>query len=456
MQLTEENITAVKLGFKEMENIEDLLNLINYVKPIIFGEKSYPIKKQQLYWYCNINLNKKRYKQFKIKKKSGAERTIHAPVNGLKIIQKCLASILSCVFEPHQASMGFIAGRSIVDNATIHIGSNYVYNIDLKDFFPSVDKRRVFECLKLRPFKLLGARQELANTIALLCCAEMEVERFDKEKNEWATIKMLVLPQGAPTSPLLTNVVCQRLDYLLTAVANRFGLRYTRYADDITFSSQHNVYTKDSELKNDRGLNFIDELERIVAEQRFVIKDSKTRLQKNGYRKEVTGLLVNERVNVQKRYIKQLRMWLYLWERYGYDKASSIFLKDYTNTSIKKNNDGIRNNNERLDRWNVKQVRDGKPAKRMAEMGNVIAGKLDYLKMVKGECAMYSNLRKRLHTLQEKHMATSNAALKQLPLSSMLPKYKKQESDLEKILDNILKDGYEVAMTKYKPDLKNG
>jgi retron-type reverse transcriptase len=194
----------------------------------------------------------------------------------------------------------------------------------------------------------------------------MNVERLNNE-GIWETQERNVLPQGAPTSPILTNIVCQRLDYLLTAVAKRFGLKYSRYADDITFSSMHNVYQTDSE--------FLKELKRIIQSQNFHIKESKTRLQKEGYRKEVTGLLVNEKANVHKRYIKQLRMWLYYWERYGYERASGFFLQQYI-----------------ADKGHVKK---GKP-----DMANVISGKLDYLKMVKGERnELYLKLKSRFDIL---------------------------------------------------------
>jgi hypothetical protein len=209
-------------------------------------------------------------------------------------------------------------------------------------------------------------KRTIANIITALCCTELEVERTNTEDN-WEKVKKNVLPQGAPTSPVLTNIVCQKLDYLLSGVAKRFGLKYSRYADDITFSSMHNVYQPESE--------FIKELRRIIAEQNFHIKESKTRLQKDGYRKEVTGLLVNEKANVHQRYIKQLRMWLYYWERYGYERAYGFFLQQYI-----------------ADKGHVK---NGKP-----DMANVIGGKLDYLKMVKGaENELYVKLRRRLDKL---------------------------------------------------------
>ena len=211
----------------------------------------------------------------------------------------------------------------------------------------------------------------------------MEVERKN-ETGEWEKVKRNVLPQGAPTSPVITNIVCRRLDYLLSATAKRFGLKYSRYADDITFSSMHNVYQPESE--------FLKELHRIIAEQNFHIKESKTRLQKDGYRKEVTGLLVNEKVNVQERYIKQLRMWLYYWERYGYERASVFFLQQYI-----------------TDKGHVK---NGKP-----DMANVISGKLDYLKMVKGvENELYLKLRRRFEKLCEINLNIIESRYKYLNL----------------------------------------
>ena len=107
----------------------------------------------------------------------------------------------------------------------------------------------------------------VSNIIASLCCTEMLVERKD-EKDEWLEVRKSVLPQGAPTSPILTNIVCRKLDIRLNGLAKRFGLKYSRYADDITFSSSHNVYQK--------GGEFLDELKRVINDQGFTIKESKT------------------------------------------------------------------------------------------------------------------------------------------------------------------------------------
>jgi len=443
------HIDKIRTTFQKMQDKEDFLKLMNEAKALIYGKNAVPFKMRQFTWYAYPSLGSKSYKEFKIKKKSGSYRYIHSPAIGLKAIQKVLAFILQCVFEPNKAATGFIWNKSIVNNAKIHLGMNYVYNIDLKDFFPSIDQARIWKTLQLKPFNLdrsnafrrsflpwndflktfsltedeiiftnennkitatsnkysfviphgfdpakekyalvserndlkyiavprpiflvnkvpIYSRLDIAGLIAGICCTEMEVERKDKA-GEWKKVKLNVLPQGAPTSPIITNIVCQKLDFLLTGLAKRFGLKYSRYADDITFSSMHNVYQPESE--------FIKELHRIIREQNFNLNPSKSRLQKNGYRKEVTGLLVNEDVNVQRRYIKQLRMWLYYWETYGYEKASKIFTVHYT-----------------ADKGHVKK---GKP-----DMENVISGKLNYLMMVKGnDNALFTGLKERFDNL---------------------------------------------------------
>ena len=361
-----------------MRSKEDLVGLLNNAKIIIYGDGAIPFELKQLTWYSNPKINSARYSTFIIKKKSGGDRIIHAPGKGLIALQKAMGFILQCMFDPHDAAMGFVRNKSIVQNARIHSNSNYVYNIDLKDFFSSIEQARFWRCLQLPPFNLVDKnnenianadnkeqhvkrRQQLANIIAALCCTEMSVER--KIGNEWVNINRNVLPQGAPTSPVITNIICQRLDYLLSGVANRFGLKYSRYADDLTFSSIHNVYQ--------HGSDFQKELQRIIAEQGFFLNEKKTRLQKKGYRQEVTGLLVNENVNVQKRYIKELRKWLYYWETYGYEKANLIFLENYYSDS--------RN-----------------ATKNKSNLANVLGGKLEYLAMVKGtENQLWQALRKR-------------------------------------------------------------
>jgi hypothetical protein len=370
MKLTKLETAVIKKAFSSIQSKEDFLVLLNLVKNMRYGEAVIPFKMTQLNYHINPKLNSHRYNHFEIRKKTGGYRDICAPCAGLKQIQYCLSSIFQVLYTPHHNAYGFLPEKSIVDNAKVHVGNLYVYNIDLKDFFPSIDQARVWGRLKNPPFCLNEKhnRLEVANMIASLCCHEMEVERLN-EQGVFEKVRRRVLPQGAPTSPMLTNIICERLDYLLSAVAKRFGLKYSRYADDITFSSMHNVYQKDGD--------FVKELKRIVGEQGFIIKASKTRLQKAGYRQEVTGLIVNDRVNVQKRYGKQLRKWLYYWETYGYERACSYFYPKYLE-----------------DKGHIKK---GKPT-----MANVLAGKLEYLKMVKGnDNSTYLKLKERFEKLTQ-------------------------------------------------------
>ncbi|WP_343305170.1 reverse transcriptase domain-containing protein [Chitinophaga niabensis] len=352
-----------------MKTKEDLLELLNYTKSIIYGEKSFPFTIQQLNYYCNSN-NKARYTVFKVKKKSGGERIIHAPKMGLKRIQECLKMILETFDAIKPQATGFVKGKSIVDNAQIHNGYKFVFNTDLKDFFPSIDQARIWKRLQVPPFKLNeeSERVILANIIAGLCCEKMEVERLDKV-GKWTKVVASVLPQGAPTSPIISNIICSNLDYKLLFMAKRFGLNYSRYADDITFSGDKDVFFKH------KG-NFMKELNRNIKDERFNINPEKTRLQKSQYRQEVTGLIVNDHVNIPKRYIKQLRMWLYYWETYGYERMSSYFKPAY----IK-------------DKAHI--LKGDSP-----DFQSIIRGKLNYIKMVKGhDDACYNKLAERLKQL---------------------------------------------------------
>jgi len=357
MKIDPKQIELIKTRFAQMQTKKDLANLLSEAKNMLYGEKSKPVLLKSLTYYANPDLCKKRYSQFKVKKKSGGERIINAPVKGLKSILRALNLVLQCVYEPHKAATGFVMNKSIVDNARTHCGNHHVYNLDLKDFFHSFDRNRVKMGFVFEPFNLGGDREPLAFLLASLCTHPFELNREIKT----------VLPQGSPTSPTITNILCNKLDRRLTGLANRFGAKYSRYADDITFSSHHNIY-KDEEFQK--------ELKRIIQDdQRLIINPSKTRLQKTAYQQEVTGLIVNEKVNVRQHYLKQIRMWIYYWEKYGYEKAQQIFERDY-----------------KTDKGHVKK---GKP-----NMFNVLDGKLEFLKMVKGfEDATYLKLRQRFDLL---------------------------------------------------------
>ena len=337
---------------------EDLLTLLNEIKKELAGEKVVPFTMRKMMVLCNPK-KKNRYHHFYIPKKSGGDREINVPNGNLKWFQLCLNEIFKTVYTPSPYATGFTVGKSVITNAQVHVGNNYVFNIDLKDFFPSIKQPRVWKRLQLPPFNF---KKEIANIIAGLCSIEETV--LDLENKEH---KDYCLPQGAPTSPLLTNAICDNLDRRLNGLAKRFGVKYTRYADDITFSSMQNVYQEGSEFRL--------ELERIIIGQNFKINTKKTRLQHRSQRQEVTGITVDVKPNVSKKYVKDIRALLHIWEKYGYNAAYAKFYPVY------KSDKGL--------------FHKGEP-----NLENVLHGKLCYLKMVKGEKdPVYSRLQSQFKEL---------------------------------------------------------
>ena len=387
MKIEETHIAEIKLKFSNIETKEDLLNLLNDSRKLIYGDDCDLFKINQLTFYADPSKCPKRYVTFVVKKKSGGERQINAPVKGLKSILRVLNFVLQCCFEPHKAANGFVLNRSIVTNAKLHLSKNYVYNIDLKDFFHSFDRKRVKGSLMQDPFNLKGEKEPIAFLIASLCTHPLEIE----------SEKRIVLPQGSPTSPTLTNLLCIRLDRRLNGLAKKVGASYSRYADDITFSSSKNVFKYET---------FQKELKRIIEEdQQLVINQKKTRLQTNKHRQEVTGLTVNENPNVSSRYVKQIRMWIYYWEKYGYLRAQNLFTNDY-----------------RKDKGHIMK---GQP-----NLVNVLSGKLDFLKMVKGEHdSTYIKLKGRFDVLNEIQSGNTNP--------------------LEKVIHTLISKGLTIAMDEY-------
>lgn len=380
-----------------------LLRLLNIVKKTMLKESGLedyyrPFSKKQINYYRNPNHTDKRYKQFTIKKKTGGLRTITAPkTKTFKMILQCLNEILKAIYTPSEYAMGFAEGRSVVTNADMHKYQNYVLNIDLKDFFPSISQARVWKRLQLKPFNF---SVDISSVIAGLCCMkDVVIDSNGKESVRY------VLPQGAPTSPIITNMICDNLDRKLAGVAKRFGLRYSRYADDITFSSMHNVYQKDGQ--------FWTELNRVITEQGFVINEKKTRLQKQGSRQEVTGIIVSNKLNVSQQYVRSIRNLLYIWDKYGLIAAKSKFLPKY-----------------KAEKGHVKK---GNP-----EIINVLEGKLLYLKMVKGENdSVYKRLSEKFEQLKKESSKKTAQKAKKISMSNM-----------DDILSFMSKQGFDITQVK--------
>lgn len=338
-----------------LQTKQDLLFLINVSMEGLYGDMAQLVSMKQLLDMAYTPNGEHRYTSFQIpKKRKGEFRTIDAPIEPLKTIQRALNCVLQAVYTPHPAATGFVQGRSVVDNARVHVAQRYVYNLDLKDFFPSIRSGRVYARLLAKPFSL---PPQIASLICDLCC----YTNSEGQK---------VLPQGAPTSPTLTNIICERMDRKLLRLAKAYDLQYTRYADDISFSGNTFVFAPEG--------RFCTLLKHIVEEEEhFTINPAKTRLAHRGIRQEVTGISVNEKPNISRDYVRQLRVLLHNWEMVGYQKAQNIFLKHYAETNIKNL------------QWEGTH-----------RIENIIAGKLLYMKMVKGETdSTYKGLKARFENL---------------------------------------------------------
>ncbi len=244
------------------------------------------------------------YIRFKIAKKTGGDRLISAPMPRLKRAQHWILDQILEKVPQHSASHGFRRGRSIVTNAQPHVGAEIVINLDLKDFFPSISYKRIKGI-----FQALGYSEAIATVLGLICTEPDIAEVQLDGKTYFVAQSDRHLPQGAPTSPALTNLLCRRLDKRLTGLAEFEGYSYTRYADDLTFSGSGDAKdTIGSLLKHTRG---------IVEHEGLTLHPDKTRVLRSNQQQEVTGIVVNEKLNVDRATLKKFRATLHHIEKDG-------------------------------------------------------------------------------------------------------------------------------------------
>ena len=247
------------------------------------------------------------YKRFQIAKKTGGMRTVSAPMPRLKRAQYWLLDNVLSKIEPHDAAHGFRVGRSIMSNAEQHINKTVVINLDLKDFFPSINFNRVKGL-----FKSLGYAEAQAAVFALLATeANRTMLQLDGEVWHIAEGER-ALPQGAPTSPAITNLLCRKLDRRLAGAAKKYGFTYTRYADDLTFSSEANDM--------DQLRRLMQIVRHVIREEGLTVNEDKTRIMRKGARQEVTGLTVNNGLSVSRKERRKFRAYLHQTQRDGVSK----------------------------------------------------------------------------------------------------------------------------------------
>ncbi|WP_207230929.1 retron Ec67 family RNA-directed DNA polymerase/endonuclease [Bradyrhizobium sp. Leo121] len=240
-----------------------------------------------------------KYTSFSVPKKSGGVRLINAPSPKLKTLQQHLVTLLTkCRKEIDEASNlkplshGFRKGQSIITNANPHIRRRYVLNLDLEDFFPSINFGRVRGYfIKNNDFKL---HKDVATVIAQIACHANS------------------LPQGAPTSPIISDLVAHLLDVRLVRLAKKNNCTYTRYADDLTFSTNVKVFPTSLALQTSPSdWELGKPLSDVITDVGFKVNPLKTRMQLRGSRQTVTGLTVNQKVNIQAGYYRRVRSMCY-------------------------------------------------------------------------------------------------------------------------------------------------
>jgi RNA-directed DNA polymerase len=243
------------------------------------------------------------YKQFTIAKRDGNAREIWAPLPILKRVQRTILRNILEKLSVHGASHGFLAGRSILSNAKVHTNSDIIVKMDLENFFPTITLPRIKGL-----FRKAGYRERIATLLALLCSESPRKVVEHESKPYYVSLGARCLPQGAPTSPAITNALCMSLDRRLSGAATKYGWRYSRYADDITFSLPEKAkLSKSSEGKHLGSILSLTKL--IVEDEGFLINQQKTRITRANSRQQVTGLVVNgeQTPRVPRRIKRQLR-----------------------------------------------------------------------------------------------------------------------------------------------------
>ena len=247
------------------------------------------------------------YREFAIKKRSGGTREIRAPYPSLLHMQNWIYKEILLKSKINAAAHGFVRKRSILTNANIHKGQAYLLKMDLKDFFPSIPINWVVQV-----FKEIGYTNDVAFYLASICCLDE------------------ALPQGAPTSPALSNIVASFMDKRLYKLCQKYDYKYTRYADDIAISG--------------KGISpsFIKIVSGVIKDCGFEVNENKTRLYGEQGNKIITGIsLANNDLRVPRKYRRELSQDIYYILKYGYDahvKRNKIKESNYLQSIIGKLN----------------------------------------------------------------------------------------------------------------------
>lgn len=260
-----------------------------------------------LYW----SNERSKYTTFELRKRSGGVRTITKPPKNLAVLQRKLNQVLQVAGIYRESCHGFRAGRSLVTHSRMHASKRLLLNVDIEDFFGSINFGRVRGAFMKWPFNLPAAA---ATVLSQIACHDNK------------------LPQGAPSSPAIANLVASRLDRDMEALAKRSRCTYSRYADDITLSTWSTEFAPEIVRRDVDGSGSISlgsELLAVFATNGFNLNAAKTRVEARGSRQEVTGLTVNRVPNCKRQFIREIRAMLHAWEAYGFALAEEKYRERY-------------------------------------------------------------------------------------------------------------------------------
>ena len=280
------------------------------------------ISPRTLNWLCDAwriedPRRPRHYRYMAFDKRHAGVRLLEAPKPRLKRAQRAILGAILSRASVSDCAMGYRRGVGCVDHARLHVGKQWVLSFDLENFFPSVTFPRV-----LGAFRSLGYPSSVAKTFALLCthrCSPHDLAEFDLEKAQITALKQRHLAQGAPTSPALSNLVLRRLDRRLDGLARRLDCEYSRYADDIVFSGNTAHHWSHVEAL----------VGSICLDEGFALNHRKTRIRSSAQQQRVTGVVVNEKLNVSRKEIDALKAELHNCARFGPDSQNRRGLSDY-------------------------------------------------------------------------------------------------------------------------------
>ncbi len=282
--------------------MEIMLETTVFIEDYFELERQIGLKTNVLIYYGyevkDTNGSSSKYTHCYIPKKGGGSRELSIPNEKLRIVQSKVRQFLEERYKSPTCCHGGVGGKSIRTNALKHVGKKYILNVDLQDFFGSISSKRVYGLLK-------SDQLMLAPKIAHLL-----TEIVTQNKS---------LPQGSPASPLIANMISWKLDRDLMSFARKNRLYYSRYFDDITFSTDFQASFRQLVPTENNNGTFVlsQEFKDIITDNGFTLNESKTRTAKDKVPKYVTGVKVNTITNVPRRYVKNIRAALYQWDKFG-------------------------------------------------------------------------------------------------------------------------------------------